>query len=224
MSFLTADALDRAEARQPGCSGAAAHPDADAQFRATRDAPKVCGDALEMRGGIGYIEEFATPRLLRDAHLGRSGKAPAISSPSSAPPRGRPPRRGIRAFGRSACPAGRQRLGAAGLARQVRGSSIVRSALRARSRANPRRGRCPPCHQPALSCRQRRRARLGSPPHPRDARRRPAAAAVAARDDTGCAEQSVPANGKCHAGEDAALLLGDREAGMSEVGELVLAA
>jgi hypothetical protein len=30
----------------------------------------VCGDALEMRGGAGYIEEFATPRLLRDAHLG----------------------------------------------------------------------------------------------------------------------------------------------------------
>jgi acyl-CoA dehydrogenase len=25
---------------------------------------------LEMRGGIGYIEEFATARLLRDAHLG----------------------------------------------------------------------------------------------------------------------------------------------------------
>ena len=40
------------------------------KFRATRDARKVCGDALEMRGGIGYIEEFATGRLLRDAHLG----------------------------------------------------------------------------------------------------------------------------------------------------------
>ncbi len=40
------------------------------KHRATRDARKVCGDALEMRGGIGYIEEFATPRLLRDAHLG----------------------------------------------------------------------------------------------------------------------------------------------------------
>jgi len=40
------------------------------KFRATRDARKVCGDALEMRGGIGYIEEFATSRLLRDAHLG----------------------------------------------------------------------------------------------------------------------------------------------------------
>src|SRR5881227_2988649 len=51
MSFLTADALDRAEA-------------------GSRDARKVCGDALEMRGGIGYIEEFATARLLRDAHLG----------------------------------------------------------------------------------------------------------------------------------------------------------
>jgi hypothetical protein len=25
---------------------------------------------MEMRGGIGYIEEFVTPRLLRDAHLG----------------------------------------------------------------------------------------------------------------------------------------------------------
>jgi len=40
------------------------------KFRATRDARKVCGDTLEMRGGIGYIEEFATARLLRDAHLG----------------------------------------------------------------------------------------------------------------------------------------------------------
>ncbi|MFP5406369.1 MAG: acyl-CoA dehydrogenase family protein, partial [Gammaproteobacteria bacterium] len=40
------------------------------KFRACRDARKVCGDALEMRGGIGYIEEFATARLLRDSHLG----------------------------------------------------------------------------------------------------------------------------------------------------------
>src|SRR5229473_8011532 len=40
------------------------------KLRATRDARKVCGDALEMRGGIGYVEEFATARLLRDAHLG----------------------------------------------------------------------------------------------------------------------------------------------------------
>ena len=31
---------------------------------------RSCGDALEMRGGIGYVEEFASARLLRDAHLG----------------------------------------------------------------------------------------------------------------------------------------------------------
>jgi acyl-CoA dehydrogenase len=40
------------------------------KFRATRDARRVTGDALEMRGGIGYVEEFVTPRLVRDAHLG----------------------------------------------------------------------------------------------------------------------------------------------------------
>jgi alkylation response protein AidB-like acyl-CoA dehydrogenase len=40
------------------------------KFRACRDARKVAGDAMEARGGTGYIEEFVEPRLLRDAHLG----------------------------------------------------------------------------------------------------------------------------------------------------------
>lgn len=40
------------------------------KFRATRDARKVAGDAMEMRGGTGYVEEFACARVLRDAHLG----------------------------------------------------------------------------------------------------------------------------------------------------------
>jgi acyl-CoA dehydrogenase len=40
------------------------------KFRACRDARKVCGDAMEVRGGCGYIEEWADARLLRDAHLG----------------------------------------------------------------------------------------------------------------------------------------------------------
>jgi acyl-CoA dehydrogenase len=73
LCFVTADALDRAE--HP------THPSQDAaallriltpvlKFRSTRDARKVCGDALEFRGGVGYIEEFAPARLLRDAHLG----------------------------------------------------------------------------------------------------------------------------------------------------------
>ncbi|WP_304304752.1 acyl-CoA dehydrogenase family protein [Pseudacidovorax intermedius] len=40
------------------------------KFRACRDARKVTGDAMEVRGGCGYIEEWSDPRLVRDAHLG----------------------------------------------------------------------------------------------------------------------------------------------------------
>ena len=40
------------------------------KFRACRDARKVTGDAMEVRGGCGYIEEWVEARLLRDAHLG----------------------------------------------------------------------------------------------------------------------------------------------------------
>ena len=40
------------------------------KFRATRDARTVTGDAMEVRGGCGYIEEWADPRIVRDAHLG----------------------------------------------------------------------------------------------------------------------------------------------------------
>jgi len=40
------------------------------KFRACRDARKVAGDAMEVRGGCGYIEEFSDARVLRDAHLG----------------------------------------------------------------------------------------------------------------------------------------------------------
>ena len=70
MSFLTADALDHAEAGSQDASALLRILTPTLKFRATRDARQVCGDAMEMRGGIGYIEEFATARLLRDAHLG----------------------------------------------------------------------------------------------------------------------------------------------------------
>jgi len=70
VAFFTADCLDRADAG-----------DAEAQvlrriltplvkLRACRDARKVAGDAMEMRGGNGYIEEWIEPRLLRESHLG----------------------------------------------------------------------------------------------------------------------------------------------------------
>ncbi|MEL6373095.1 MAG: acyl-CoA dehydrogenase family protein [Pseudomonadota bacterium] len=40
------------------------------KFRACRDARHVSGDAMEVRGGCGYIEEWPEPKLLRDTHLG----------------------------------------------------------------------------------------------------------------------------------------------------------
>ncbi len=40
------------------------------KFRACRDARRVTGDAMEVRGGCGYIEEWPDPKLVRDAHLG----------------------------------------------------------------------------------------------------------------------------------------------------------
>jgi alkylation response protein AidB-like acyl-CoA dehydrogenase len=70
MMFQTAAALARAD-----------HGDGEAyrllriltpifKFRACRDARRVTGDAMEVRGGCGYIEEWPDPRLVRDAHLG----------------------------------------------------------------------------------------------------------------------------------------------------------
>jgi acyl-CoA dehydrogenase len=40
------------------------------KFRACRDARRATGDAMEVRGGVGYTEEWSDPRLVRDAHLG----------------------------------------------------------------------------------------------------------------------------------------------------------
>jgi alkylation response protein AidB-like acyl-CoA dehydrogenase len=40
------------------------------KFRTCRDARKVAGDAMEVRGGCGYIEDWSDARVLRDAHLG----------------------------------------------------------------------------------------------------------------------------------------------------------
>ncbi len=71
MCFVTAEALDRAEIG--GSQEAAALVrmlTPVLKYRSTRDARKMTGDALEFRGGIGYVEEFACARLLRDAHLG----------------------------------------------------------------------------------------------------------------------------------------------------------
>jgi hypothetical protein len=70
MMFQTAAALERADAGDSGAHSLARVLTPLIKFRACRDARNVTGDAMEVRGGCGYIEEWPDPRLLRDAHLG----------------------------------------------------------------------------------------------------------------------------------------------------------
>lgn len=70
MVFQTADALRRSDAGEAGAYALVRILTPLIKFRATRDARKVTGDAMEVRGGCGYIEDWADPRLVRDAHLG----------------------------------------------------------------------------------------------------------------------------------------------------------
>jgi alkylation response protein AidB-like acyl-CoA dehydrogenase len=70
MVFQTAEALRRSDAGEEGAYALLRILTPLIKFRACRDARKVTGDAMEVRGGCGYIEEWSDARLLRDAHLG----------------------------------------------------------------------------------------------------------------------------------------------------------
>ena len=70
MVLQTAQALQRSDAGEDGAYALLRILTPMIKFRACRDARKVTGDAMEVRGGCGYIEEWADPRLVRDAHLG----------------------------------------------------------------------------------------------------------------------------------------------------------
>jgi acyl-CoA dehydrogenase len=70
MMLQTAEALRRADAGEAQAYALVRILTPLIKFRACRDARRVTGDAMEVRGGIGYIEEWPDPRLLRDAHLG----------------------------------------------------------------------------------------------------------------------------------------------------------
>lgn len=70
MMFQTADALERADGGDANAAKLLRIFTPLIKFRACRDARKVTGDAMEVRGGCGYIEEWVEPRLMRDAHLG----------------------------------------------------------------------------------------------------------------------------------------------------------
>jgi alkylation response protein AidB-like acyl-CoA dehydrogenase len=68
--FLTAEALRRSDAGEDGAYALLRILTPLIKFRACRDARRVTGDAMEVRGGCGYIEEFPDARLVRDSHLG----------------------------------------------------------------------------------------------------------------------------------------------------------
>jgi hypothetical protein len=70
MMFTTAEALRRADAGNAEAYALLRILTPLIKFRACRDARRVTGDAMEVRGGAGYIEEWPEPRLVRDAHLG----------------------------------------------------------------------------------------------------------------------------------------------------------
>ena len=70
MSLQAADALRRSDAGEDGAYALLRILTPLLKFRACRDARKVAGDAMEVRGGCGYIEEWPDARVLRDAHLG----------------------------------------------------------------------------------------------------------------------------------------------------------
>lgn len=70
MMFQTAEALRRSDAGEDGAYALTRLLTPLIKFRACRDARKVAGDAMEVRGGCGYIEEWGDPRIVRDAHLG----------------------------------------------------------------------------------------------------------------------------------------------------------
>jgi alkylation response protein AidB-like acyl-CoA dehydrogenase len=70
MLFFTARELEKADAGDDLARRCVRLLTPLIKFRACRDARKATGDAMEVRGGIGYTEEWSDPRLVRDAHLG----------------------------------------------------------------------------------------------------------------------------------------------------------
>src|SRR5262245_15351839 len=70
MAFFTADCLERADRGDREAQTLRRMLTRLLRLRARRAARKLTGDAMEMRGGNGYIEEWIEPRLMRESHLG----------------------------------------------------------------------------------------------------------------------------------------------------------
>src|SRR5215475_1128995 len=70
MALFTADAMGRANAGSAEAERLLRLLTPLLKFRACRDNIVVATGAMEARGGNGYIEEWVTARLVRDAHIG----------------------------------------------------------------------------------------------------------------------------------------------------------
>jgi alkylation response protein AidB-like acyl-CoA dehydrogenase len=70
MVLFAADAMGRAQAGSPEAVQLLRFLTPLIKFRACRDNIEVATAAMEARGGNGYIEEWMTARLVRDAHVG----------------------------------------------------------------------------------------------------------------------------------------------------------
>ncbi|WP_219418847.1 acyl-CoA dehydrogenase family protein [Pseudonocardia nigra] len=62
--------LDEADAGDEGARALVRVLTPLAKYTVCKQARQVTGEAMEVRGGNGYIEDWVDPRLLRDAHLG----------------------------------------------------------------------------------------------------------------------------------------------------------
>jgi len=70
MFLFAASAMDRANAGSTEAAGILRILTPLLKFRACRDNIPVATGAMEVRGGNGYIEEWVSARLIRDAHIG----------------------------------------------------------------------------------------------------------------------------------------------------------
>src|SRR5699024_4690188 len=70
MSLHTARVFERADAGDDEAAAVLRILTPIIKFRTTREARKVTADAMEVRGCVGYIEEYGDARTFRDAQLG----------------------------------------------------------------------------------------------------------------------------------------------------------
>ena len=154
--------------RQPGRGGAVAHSDADAEIprhaRCPQGLRRRAGDARRHRLHRGIRHRAAVARRASRLDLGRHRQHRRHRCAEAG---GRPPWRRCRARRRPACPARRQRQRAERLSRSPARAHRSRHRLCPRGgRAQRQRSRGAARHQPALSCRKRGRAGVGSRAHP----------------------------------------------------------